>query len=217
MKKILSVAGLFLSIPLTGMEPAPKVSKEVLNQRLGQAILKNDMAGIRSLLEQGADPAVTSHLLCYVLQKNIAFSPGQETLQHEYEENRNQVVALLIKDKRTNLNCKNLNGETPLITLARLDNRVVAEKLLKSGGVEVNAKNNRGETAVDVAKSEEMRILLKKYGADNESVEPAFPRAAAQPTAGQRYKQAEPISAFISEFDVSSLLVASHKKRKKIF
>ena len=36
-------------------------------------------------------------------------------------------------------------------------------KLLIARGADVNAKTNEGETPFDVAQSEEMEVLLKKY------------------------------------------------------
>lgn len=120
---------------------------------------------IRMILQKGGNPGLVESLLCDALERKVTFSKGQEKEQNKYEKNRNRVIELLINDSRTNLNCKNAIEDTPLIHFVRLDNRYYVEKLLQTGRVEINAKNKQGLTALDLARSKPMKVLLLAAGA----------------------------------------------------
>jgi hypothetical protein len=75
----------------------------------------------------------------------------------------NKGVAELLLVKGAEVNARGQSG-TPLHTAALTGNRAVAELLLAKGA-EVDAKNKSGKTPLDVATTEAVKVLLRKYGA----------------------------------------------------
>ncbi len=71
-----------------------------------------------------------------------------------------EVVELLI-DSGALINSRNKHGATPLHEAAKQDSLAVAKTLI-TAGADINAQDNDGHTPLDLAKTEEMKQLLRK-------------------------------------------------------
>ncbi len=87
-----------------------------------------------------------------------------ETPLHLASWNGHMEVARLMINKGADVNARNNLGETPLHLAVRDDDEDMAELLISKGG-NVNARDNAGNTPLRKAESEEMRELLREYGA----------------------------------------------------
>lgn len=165
MKKIFLVFGLSFCMSSVNLEPPLEEESFQDLLKLENAVTNTDSAEVLRLLLKGIDPSVSPQLLCIALERRKSFSRGQEKEQQEYERSRKQIIELLINDPRTNLNCKNANGDTPLIYFARMGHLEYVEKLLKSGRVDLNAVDKLGFTASALVKSPDMQKLFAQHGA----------------------------------------------------
>jgi ankyrin repeat protein len=151
MKKIvLILSSLFISI--NSME-----SPTILNQKFARAVLMGKVDDAKSYLEKGANPAYDPQLFCKML-KQIFNQPVAGARQRELKD---QLVELLIYEPGAVINCHDNDGNTPLMVLVRQNEIALVELLLGTERVNVKAENNQGLTAFDMAKSKEMRELLK--------------------------------------------------------
>ena len=93
---------------------------------------------------------------------------------------------MAVSDRRTNFHCK-LGDEnmTPLIYFTKVNWPSYVEKMVTSKNIDINAKDVSGKTALDYARSEEMRAVLKKAGAKTGAELPDIP--AAQRTLQQQF------------------------------
>jgi ankyrin repeat protein len=95
---------------------------------------------------------------------NEPYKDGTTPLLYAVKIGRKGAVELLIsKGARVNLQVKE-SGWSPLHQAASQGSSEIAY-ILVSKGANVNARDNRGKTPLHVAKSEEMKELLRKHGA----------------------------------------------------
>jgi ankyrin repeat protein len=73
-----------------------------------------------------------------------------------------EVVDVLL-NKGADINERNIRGET-VLHWATLGGKIEVVEFLLRRGAEVNAKTNYGETSLDIARSDEMKVLLRKFG-----------------------------------------------------
>ncbi|GMU19712.1 MAG: hypothetical protein AMXMBFR12_09040 [Candidatus Babeliales bacterium] len=165
MKKISLVFGLSFCMSSVNLEPPLEEESFQDRLKLENAVTNTDSAEVLRLLLKGIDPSVSPQLLCIALERRKSFSRGQEKEQQEYERSRKQIIELLINNPRTNLNCKNADGDTPLIYFARMGHLEYVEKLLKSGRVDLNAVDKLGFTASALVKRPDMQKLFAQHGA----------------------------------------------------
>lgn len=177
---------------------------------LQYAVLKTqDVAIVKALLDAGADPSQSPELLCDLLKPEVRGAAGDIT---EYIEIRD----ILIQHPKTNLNCLKKFGQqrseiTPLMYAVKLEETDLIKKLFKTKRVDINIRNSEGKTVFDYARTKAMRGWLGDVVASYVPGTAAQPKvmrekpmgkmpAAAQPMAGAKRKEAEPMKAFTSEF-----------------
>ena len=115
------------------------------------AAQRGDAAKVADLLE--ADPMLVA----------ASDEGGLTPLHLAVSEGREEVAALLLADG-ADLNAKDGTGWTPLHWAAEWDHEEVA-KLLVDEGADVNAEDADGRTPLSCAASEQIRTLLRRYGA----------------------------------------------------
>ncbi|KAH3719316.1 BRCA1-associated RING domain protein 1-like [Dreissena polymorpha] len=110
------------------------------------AVIKNDVAKARELLELGASPNV---------QDNAGWTPLHEACNHGYLD-----LASLLLDHCALINIPGHENDTPLHD-SIVNNRVDCVKLLVSRGASLTLRNMHGLTAHDLATSDDMRDALQ--------------------------------------------------------
>lgn len=151
MKKMVSILiSMYFSI-------AAMDSPSALNEKFINAALRGNVVEANELLEKGANPAYDPTLLCKILK--VIFSTPVITAAQK--KNKDAIIQFLIYEPHTVLNCHDNNGMTPLMILVRQNEVELVELLLATERVNINDENNQGLTAFDMAKSKEMRDLLK--------------------------------------------------------
>ncbi len=153
---------------------------------LRHAIGKNPEI-VQILLQHGANPALDEELLCDTLFRVVEKNEKLYIIR----QNKAKMADILIDDPRTNLNCKDCLGQTPLMWAVEQQNLVLIEKLLNTKKVTINAENNSGITALGLARGKTkhkiaIQELLQKYGAKlgSKQRKPAgmpMPKQAAAP------------------------------------
>lgn len=132
-----------------------------LDQKFAETVLSGKIEQVRAYLDQGANPGFDSKLICKLMEKLFAkpiITPADKKLKDD-------LLELLIYDPRTQLNCYNDDGLTPLMILVRQNEVDLATLMLASERAEIDAENNQGITAFDMVKSTGMRRLLMDVGA----------------------------------------------------
>src|SRR5271170_1990712 len=146
MKLLVAVAALFLS-------HFPAQAADAAGDVLIQAILKNDIAGLKARLEAGANPNAKGERDTTPLMYAAAYG------------SLNAMKALI--EAKADVNARNAFEETALLWSASDLEKV---RLLLSKGANVNAASTQGRTALLIAAahdgSEEIVRLLIKSGAD---------------------------------------------------
>jgi Ankyrin repeats (3 copies)/Ankyrin repeats (many copies) len=203
MKKMLFVL-ISYCFSLNAME-----SPSLLNQQFARAVLAGRVEEAKSYLEKGANPAYDPNLLCKLL-KLIFNQPVASVKQRALKD---QLIELLIYEPNTVVNCQDSDGTTPLMILVRQNEIPLVELLLGTERVNVKAENNQGLTAFDMAKSKEMRELLKlgevPAGSGKRKIVQRSP--AKSPSKSPKLS---PIKEFTWE---TPLLVPQHKSAKQEF
>lgn len=138
---------------------------------------------IKTLLKAGANPNVTLNddtpIICYTIDNwcdeitklliksgadvNAADSDGMTALMHAADNANDNIVEILIKSGADPNAADNMNY-TPLMYASAAGDQDTIKWLLDAG-VNINAENSKGETALSVAKSKQVKSLLKKAGA----------------------------------------------------
>jgi len=75
-----------------------------------------------------------------------------------------ELIRVIIENGLVDVDAKNKWNNTPLHEAVLRDNIAIA-KLLINSGANVNAKTKYGNTPLDLAKSQEMKALLREHGA----------------------------------------------------
>jgi ankyrin repeat protein len=117
-------------------------------QLLRQAAERGDAAAVTGLLDGPSPP-----------QMDAKDNYGWTALVVAARQGNRDVVELLL-DRQADINAQTVYGETALTCTAAYGHRDVVELLVRRGA-DTNAQNRMGRTAEDVAKTEEIRALLR--------------------------------------------------------
>jgi len=128
------------------LEDAEEKPQQVRNERLFEAATKGDVKGIKEALDNGADINGKSggdkNYYGNALHKAIINGPHPEA------------VDALLKVPGVDVNGKEgVNGFTPLALAAHLGDVEMTKKLLADPRVDLNAKDDHGRTALDLARA----------------------------------------------------------------
>ena len=127
------------------------------------AIHHKRLEAVDVLLDAGADPNV-------VVSKE--HEQGQRPLHHvAYRHIGDLDYMSRLVDHGADINVLDKRGLTPL-HLASTANNLKAVEYLLSRGADANIRTKKGSTALSVAKSEEMKSLLRKYTEQDQSTSP---------------------------------------------
>ena len=125
-------------------------------------------ANVQTLLKRGADP-------------NAQDGDGDTCLIYLPQVRaRPEVYRALLADPRTDVNLANHAGETPLHLMAKWNTRPEIVEMLLAKGAELNARNHRGYTPLDVAQESgnaELAQFLRAKGAKTWQELPPLPKA----------------------------------------
>jgi len=124
------------------------MTKKEKNKALLAGCASGDFNKVRLALNFGADV-------------NPKGNGGWTPLHLATYHNHIQIAKFLI-DRGADVNAKANGGRTPLHE-AVLNNATEVAKLLLDKGADVEAKNVYGNTPLDLARSDEMKDLFKKY------------------------------------------------------
>jgi ankyrin repeat protein len=163
---------------------------ELLLARGADANVKQESNGVTVLhtAVSGANAEIAKLLLAHGADVNAKMHEGDGTALHVAAARGNaKIVAVLLAhgaDVNAKCHAEGHEGDTPLHfaqmqrewRTAKSRSRhqrdrlgegafVEATKLLLAGGAAVNAKNDKGKTALGLAENKEMKALLKEYGA----------------------------------------------------
>ena len=159
------------------------VSDEEGRSLLHWAVLAKEEDIVSLLLENGADVAVrtnagttplhwaardgneniATNLLTRGADVNAKNYSGRTPLYYACANGIANIVHLLVA-KGADVNSSDRNGELALHRAAEEGHREIVELLFVNGS-EVNETNNEGETPLDLAETEEIKKLLRSYGA----------------------------------------------------
>ena len=141
---------------------------------------RGKLEAVRLLLDRGADVNHVTEEPSMTTALNVAASSGQldvvrllldrgATVDHPEEEgwtalrlasqNRHADVVRLLLERGANVNTADISGVTPLMRAA-FDNQLDIAKLLIEKGADVSLRSQNGQSALDRAKTPEMRALL---------------------------------------------------------
>ncbi|KAL6107530.1 osbpl1a [Pungitius sinensis] len=84
----------------------------------------------------------------------------QELLEAAREGDQSTLTRLLSRKKSPDINCRDLLGNTPLHSASYRGHRPCVLKLLR-GGASPNVENNKGQTALDLASSAAIKLVLE--------------------------------------------------------
>jgi ankyrin repeat protein len=112
------------------------------------ASYNNSIETAKLLIERGADVDAKG---------NGGWTPLYQATLYNFIE-----IAKLLLDRGADVKAKDNDGYTPLHRASRW-NRIEIAKLLLDAGADVEAKDKVGSTPLDMAQSDEMEKLLKKY------------------------------------------------------
>jgi ankyrin repeat protein len=168
------------------VKPPKRVSFDPqLTQELIKELNKDwdvvDMSKVQDLLDRGADleaksnfgrtplhlASINNHIETakLLLEKGVDVEAkdniGRTPLYYASRDNHIEIAKLLL-DRGADVEAKDNIGRTPLYS-ATWNNHIETAKLLLDAGADVKAKDKWGRTPLDLAQSDEMRDLLKKY------------------------------------------------------
>ncbi|KAB0374592.1 hypothetical protein FD755_013084, partial [Muntiacus reevesi] len=118
--------------------------------RLHVAARRGHLSLVKALIEAGADV-------------NLKDNAGWTPLHNAASKGWNDVIVELLKAS-ANVNCENVDGILPLHD-AVANNHLKATEILLQHGANPNQKDKKQKTALDEADDENMKELLKSYGA----------------------------------------------------
>lgn len=137
-KIVLGILPLNLSVALQGM------SRSLINEcdsggrsAIFWATGRGDAESLKTLLEYGADPGISSRT-GYSPLHNVAYYGSYSCCR-------------LLLDARVEVDCRGPNQETPLLIASQLSDVIDNTKLLIDHGADINARNRTGRTAVSQA------------------------------------------------------------------
>ena len=114
-------------------------------------------------LDDDATPELVRLLIKHGAKINLTDKAGNTALIIASATATAEVMQILL-DHNADVDAKNSDGQTALMNAAESDD-VESVKALILAGANVNLKNNDDETALSLTDSEEIRELLRQYGA----------------------------------------------------
>ena len=164
---------------------SPKVDKVLIDA--GADVHARDAQGMTALHHVSSrDDDVLTHNTCKALLKagadpNVKDNEGKTALMIASQGGHAEVVMCLLSarvdvNNRVDVNARDAQGMTALMISARDwqpdwspgrdgDPELKVMKALLKAGADVHAKDNEGKTALDWARTEEVKALLRKSGA----------------------------------------------------
>lgn len=141
------------------------------------AVIENSCDTAEFLIKNGAEVETTLMMIVasedtYYDTAKLLITSGVDVNTRYYDDttplmyvdfDSYNVAGLLIKNG-ADVNAKDCNGKTPLMYALDKYAYDVAELLIKKGA-NVNARDNSGNTTMSYATNEDMKTLMKKYGA----------------------------------------------------
>lgn len=115
------------------------------------ASCKGDLKIVKFLVESGADV-------------NAKDKEGWSVLMEASYEGHLKVIKYLIENRKVNVNSKDDDGWTALMRASWRGYSEIVKYLVEKGA-DINIKNYKGETALDLADNEEIKEVLRKTGA----------------------------------------------------
>lgn len=94
----------------------------------------------------------------------LSFAAALETPLHKAVAAGDKDLVERLLAEGAEVNAKDNHNQTALHRAATFGNKELAELLLAKSA-EVNAQDNNGKTPLDLAKTDELKALLRKYGA----------------------------------------------------
>ena len=120
---------------------------------LHQAARKGHDAVLGVLLANNADVnkrsvSVGNSIVGGIISMITPYSAGGNTALHEAAQNGHDAAVRVLLDNGSDVNARDDDGHAALHVAARVGRSTIVQTLLNKEGIEVNAENNRGKTAL---------------------------------------------------------------------
>lgn len=149
---------------MSSVYPVQCKSIEILLKSGANPNVKNNK-GQTALMIQNSNPEAVGLLLKYGADVNAVNAHGYTALDIAVIRGSTETVKVLLKHG-ADMKTANKHGYTPLMYAALNNREEILDILLKNGGMKmINAKNDKGQTALNLAKTREVTDLLLRYGA----------------------------------------------------
>ena len=86
---------------------------------------------------------------------------------HACDLMRIEVVRHMLRDDRTDINTKDINGHTALMLACHYDRTCIVELLINAASIKINERDNKGYTALMYAANNNSYKLLKNRFPNN--------------------------------------------------
>jgi ankyrin repeat protein len=135
--------------PTPRAAPAPRTTADPKYQDLAHAVMQDQVAAVRALLDRGLDPNARVLLAkedLWIGQNGEDPAPPLLSLAARFGSPGSEIVRLLL-DRGARPDARDRNGQTPLMKAAELGWMPSMEPLMKRGA-DVNAKDREGVTVL---------------------------------------------------------------------
>ncbi|KAL8567849.1 hypothetical protein ACOMHN_058971 [Nucella lapillus] len=147
----------------------PRVKRNAKGETpLHVAAIKGDITAVRELLDKGSNPNV---------RDNAGWTPLHEAVNHGHTS-----VAEILLQRGAMLNMPGMDNDTPLHD-AVANHRLDCVRLLVTYGAAISARNVHGKTALELARTDDMRGALQQP-----SVQPPVISALPEPEDAEEFR-----------------------------